>query len=290
MRNEARGTAPKLNPPRSGFNYKVLLAGGKTAFVKQGVIPRLEATFPFEVVSHVDYDYPRQWQKPIPVGVEVVILLADMASTHMQAQLHEHCKTAGVLFVRGMRKWATMHECVLRAGFAERAKVVMTPPPPPPVVVEAEEEEEAAPPPPQKRGPKVTWADVYEELQKKQQLKNPPEVKPPPSPPQEEVVPAVPVPVVKKVEPLPKVVEVRPVAKDLEAISEQLVQVGLDRTTITIKMPDDVMVRIARRECLHGVPPDLVHYDGEIYMHDGVGADGVSFYRKTRVVSAFRLA
>lgn len=94
---------------------KALVVGGQHAFVKNKLTKSLEK-HGIEVVSHWPWDKakpPSVW----PKGLDLIYICTDMVSHKVANPAVDHCRTTGIPYVNGTRKWAESIVRLTSAGF-----------------------------------------------------------------------------------------------------------------------------------------------------------------------------
>lgn len=93
----------------------VLLAGGPRDLARE-IRSRLAQQRGMYVKYHWPADKPNQWDRDIPVDVDLVIFLKDFASHSQQSNLVPKCKASGIRWIRTQRKWAAMSGIMAQHG------------------------------------------------------------------------------------------------------------------------------------------------------------------------------
>jgi hypothetical protein len=94
---------------------KALVVGGQHAFVKNKLTKSLER-HGIEVASHWAWDRskpPLSW----PKDIDLIYICTDMVSHKVANPAVEHCRTSGIPYVNGTRKWAESIVRLTTAGF-----------------------------------------------------------------------------------------------------------------------------------------------------------------------------
>lgn len=94
---------------------KALLAGGPADIARE-LTTKLKAEAGIDVVAHWDYERAHDFQRPMPSGLGVVLLLKDMISHSNAALVEAKAKTATVRCVRISRKWARTSQTLAFMG------------------------------------------------------------------------------------------------------------------------------------------------------------------------------
>jgi hypothetical protein len=94
---------------------KALVVGGQHAFVKNKLAKSLER-HGIEIASHWAWDRskpPLAW----PKDIDLIYICTDMVSHKVANPAVEHCRTSGIPYVNGTRKWAESIVRLTTAGF-----------------------------------------------------------------------------------------------------------------------------------------------------------------------------
>lgn len=108
--------------------YPVALLAGGPADLAREIRDRLASKLGVLVTHHWEGDKPRQWHRPIPPDVDLVIFLKDFAGHSQHDLIMRQCAAQQVPVARTQRKWGTMYQMLHQQFGMSSAEAPVIPP------------------------------------------------------------------------------------------------------------------------------------------------------------------